>query len=131
LVADGKDPADEKAEAALQAADTLRKIADKYLKHAKATQRPRTYSETERYLLVGFKPLHPVSVFHIHRRHVAARIAELAEARGPVAATRARAALSAMFAWAIREGLDLPANPVLGTNRPALALVSIEGLDRS
>jgi integrase len=24
-----------------------------------------------------------------------------------------------MFNWAIREGLDIPANPVLGTNRPA------------
>jgi integrase len=24
-----------------------------------------------------------------------------------------------MFNWALREGLDIPANPVLGTNRPA------------
>jgi Arm DNA-binding domain len=51
LVADGKDPADERELAALQAADTLRKIADQYLKHAKQKQRPRTHSEIERYLL--------------------------------------------------------------------------------
>ena len=76
LVADGKDPADAKALAALQAADTLRKIADEYLKHAKAKQRPRPYSETERYLRVVWKPLHPVSVFKITRRHVAARVAD-------------------------------------------------------
>jgi integrase len=119
LVADGKDPADERAQSALQAADTLRKIADQYLKHAKQKQRPRTYSEIERYLLVSWKPLHRVSVFQIRRRHVAARIAEIATDQGAVSAARARAALSAMFNWAIREGLDIPANPVLGTNRPA------------
>ncbi|KIZ47274.1 MULTISPECIES: site-specific integrase [Rhodopseudomonas] len=119
LVADGKDPADKRAEAALQAADTLLKIADQYLKHAKQKQRPKTYSEIERYLLTAWKPLHPVSVFLIKRRHVAIRIAELATGQGAVTAARARAALSAMFNWAIREGLDIPANPVLGTNRPA------------
>ncbi len=119
LVADGKDPADERAQAALQAADTLHKIADQYLKHAKQKQRPRTYSEIERYLLVTWKPLHPVSVFLIRRRDVATRIAKIATDQGAVTAARARAALSAMFNWAIREGLDIAANPVLGTNRPA------------
>ncbi|MGY2903385.1 integrase [Bradyrhizobium sp. URHC0002] len=63
--------------------------------------------------------MHSVSVFHIRRRHVAARLTEIATDRGPVAAARARAALSAMFNWAIREGLDIPANPVVGTNRQA------------
>jgi integrase len=119
LVADGKDPADERAQAALRAADTLRRIADEYLKQAKQKQRPRTYSEIERYLLTDWKPLHPVSVFHIRRRHVAARLTELAANRGPVAAARARGALSAVFNWAIREGLDIQANPVVGTNRQA------------
>jgi integrase len=119
LVADGKDPADERAQAALQAADTLRKIADQYLRHAKHTQRPRSYYETERYLRDSWKPLHPISVFDIRRRHVASRLTEIASRHGDVAAIRARAALSAMFNWAIREGLELAANPVLGTNRPA------------
>jgi hypothetical protein len=50
LVADGKDPADERAQAALRAADTPRRIADEYLKQAKQKQRPRTYSEIERYI---------------------------------------------------------------------------------
>jgi integrase len=124
LVADGKDPADEKAQAWLQAADTLRKIADEYLKHAKQKQRPRTYSEIERYLIGNdrspavWKPLHPVSVFKITRRHVSARLADIANDHGAVSAARARTALSGMFNWAIREGLDIPANPVLGTNRP-------------
>src|SRR5262249_20270371 len=119
LVADGKDPAEAKSQARLEAADTLRKVADAYLKQAKAKQRPRTYSEIERYLLSVWKPLHSVSVFKITRRQISDRLTKIAEASGAVSAARARAALNAMFNWAIREGWELPANPVLGTNRPA------------
>jgi integrase len=118
LVADGKDPADAKVKASLQAADTLRKITDQYLKVAKSNQRPRTHSEVARYLLKAWKPLHPLSVFKINRRHIASRIADIATEQGAVSAARARTALSTMFNWAIREGLDIPANPVVGTNRP-------------
>jgi integrase len=118
LVASGGDPADERAQYRLQAADILRKIIDRYLRHARTKQKPRSYIETERHLLVNWRPLHPLSVFKIRRHHVAARLADIAEGQGPVAATQARAALSAMFNWAIREGYDV-ANPVQGTNRPA------------
>src|SRR5262245_119462 len=118
LVADGKDPQAEKIEARAKAADTLGRVADDYLKQAKKKQKPRSYAETKRHLLVNWKPVHPVSVFHLRRRQVAARLAEIETERGPVTAARARAALSAMFNWAIREGFDI-ANPVLGTNRPA------------
>jgi integrase len=119
LVAGGNDPADAKAVAALQAGDTLGKIAGEYLKHAKHSQRPRTYTETERYLLKSFKRLHPLSVFEIRRRNVASALTDIAARQGPVAASRARAALSAMFNWAIGDGLEIAANPVLGTNQPA------------
>ena len=119
LVADGKDPADTKVEASLQAADTLRKITDQYLEVAKRKQRPRTHSEVTRYLLTAWKPLHSLSVFKISRRHIAARVADIATEQGAVSAARARTALSTMFNWAIREGLDIAANPVHGTNRPA------------
>jgi integrase len=118
LVADGKDPADAKVEASLQAADTLRKITDQYLGVAKKKQRPRTYSEIARYLLITWKPLHSLSVFKISRRHVAMRVADIEVDNGAVSAARARTALSTLFNWAIREGLDIPANPVHGTNRP-------------
>ena len=117
LVAAGTDPAQAKTQAQLQAADTFRKIADEYLAHAKKAQRPRSYADTERYLLKAFRPLHRVSIFHIHRRDIAACVAEIDTGRGPVAARKARAAISAMFNWAIGQGLDIPANPVLGTNQ--------------
>jgi hypothetical protein len=97
LVAAGKDPADEKAQAVLQARDTLRKIVDEYLRNAKARLRPITYCETARYLLVAWKPLHNVSVHAITRRRVAARVGAIEEASGATFAARARVWLSAMF----------------------------------
>ncbi|RDV04520.1 tyrosine-type recombinase/integrase [Undibacter mobilis] len=118
-VASGKDPQTEKATARERAADTLVEIAKKYLTVAKATQKPRSYLETERHLHQNWKPLHTVSVFDISRRQVAARLTQLQSERGPVAAARARAALSAMFNWAIREGWEIEVNPVFGTNKPA------------
>ena len=117
-VADGKDPQAEKIEARAKAADTLGGVAESYLKNAKKKQKPSSYAQTERHLLVNWKPLHPVSIFHLRRRQVAVRLAEIEAERGTVTAARARAALSAMFNWAIREGFDLTANPVFGTNRP-------------
>jgi integrase len=119
LVAEGKDPADQRAQTALQAADTLRKIVDQYLKYAKQKQRPKTHYEAKRYLETYWKSLHSTSVFLIQRRHVATHVSEIAADHGAVTAARARAALSAVFNWAIREGLDIPSNPVIGTNRPA------------
>jgi integrase len=119
LVADGKDPQSEKVEARAEAAHTLGNVANEYLKYAKKKQKPRSYAETERHLLINWKPLHSVSVFHLRRRQVAARLAEIEAERGTVTAARVRAALSAMFNWAIREGFDIAANPVFGTNRPA------------
>jgi integrase len=119
LVADGKDPQAEKVEARAKAADTLDNVANDYLKHTKKKQKARSYAETKRHLLINWKPLHSVSVFHLRRRQVATRLTEIEAQRGAVTAARARAALSAMFNWAIREGFDIAANPVFGTNRPA------------
>ena len=119
LVADEKDPAAEKKEAKANATDTLFKIANEYLRYAQRKQRPRSYTETKRHLLTNWKPLHAVSVFHLRRRQVAGRLREIETESSPTTAARARTALSAMFNWAIREGLDIAANPVFGTNRPA------------
>ena len=77
LVAAGKDPQTDKAEAKAKAADTLGKVAKSYLEYAKKKQKPRSYAETERHLLINWKPLHPDSIFHIQRRHIAARLAEI------------------------------------------------------
>src|SRR5262249_51103894 len=94
-------------------------VAHDYLKHAEKKQKPRSFDETKRHLLNNWKPLHSISVFNLRRRQVAARLSEIEIERGQVTAARARAALSAMFNWAIREGYEIAGNPVFGTNRPA------------
>ena len=119
LFASGADPQAERKGARAKAADTLGRIAGDYLEYAKRKQRPGSYRETERHLLVNWRPLHALSIFDLRRRHVAGRLAAIESERGAVTAARARAALSAMFNWAIREGYELAGNPVAGTNRPA------------
>jgi integrase len=115
LIADGTDPAQAKAKAS-PASLALSRIAEQYLRHAQPHQKPRTFAEVQHYLLGAWEPLHSQPLAEISRAHVAAQLSHLAEDRGPVAATHARAALSALFNWAIGEGLA-ETNPVTGTNR--------------
>ena len=65
-----------------------------------------------------WKALHGLPLANIRRATVAAQLAAIADDSGPIAADRARAALSAFFTWAIREGLA-DVNPVIGTNKSA------------
>ncbi len=62
-------------------------------------------------------PLAAVPIDKIERKHVAARLGEITAESGATAAARARAAISAMFGWAIREGIAAT-NPVSFTNKP-------------
>src|SRR5215472_17412516 len=115
-VADGKDPANEKAVARQVASHTLgAKIGD-YLAVKVATMKPRSHSETKRHLETHWKPLHGLALAIIGRANVAAQVSTIAKENGPVAANRSRASLSAFFRWAIGEGL-CDHNPVAGTNK--------------
>ena len=62
------------------------------------------------------KALHSLPISSVDRRAVAKRLAEIAETSGPVAANRARAALSAFFTWAWRAG-EAEQNPVALTDK--------------
>ena len=115
-VAEGKDPANEKAEARQTASHTLgAKIGD-YLQAKVATMKPRSYEETKRHLENHWKPLHGQALASIGRANVAAQVSTIAKESGPVAANRSRASLLAFFRWAIGEGLA-DNNPVAGTNK--------------
>jgi integrase len=115
-VADGKDPANEKAVARQVASHTLgAKIAD-YLAAKQPSMKPRSYDETKRHLENHWKPLHGLALASIGRANVAAQVSTVAKDSGPVAANRSRASLSAFFRWAIGEGL-CDHNPVAGTNK--------------
>jgi integrase len=88
-----------------------------YLEFASRRLKPRTLKESRRYLRTAWRPLHGLAIEKINRRTIALQLAELALASGPIAANRARIALSSFFTWALREGLA-DTNPVVGTNRP-------------
>ena len=116
----GADKARAKAEIA-EAKLTLGHVADQYLKAHEKALSDNTYAAAARYFERHWGPLRSLPLNRIDRRIVAARLRELIGEHGPSAASKARATLSALYAWAIGEGL-CDANPVLGTNDPAAGI---------
>jgi integrase len=112
-VAGGIDPITPKAE-------TLGAVIEEYLAYASKTLRPKSYLNTQHYLQVCWKPYHSRPLASIKRRDVAQGISEIETKHTPIIASLARRGLSACFNWAIRQGYELPANPVQGTNRSVL-----------
>jgi integrase len=111
----GRDPAAERIEARVRAGETFAAKMQPFLVRQKARLRRGSYDAQERFLLAHFKPFHNLPLSRIDRRTIAGRLSDIAADKGPTAADRARAALSAFFTWALREGL-VDANPVIATN---------------
>jgi integrase len=116
-VALGQDPQADKLAARAKDATTLGSVVELYLTAKEPELRPKSIAESRRYLRISWKPLHDLPVHAITRRDVAARITKITAENGPVPAARARAYMSALMAWSMREGL-CDANPVIGSNRP-------------
>jgi integrase len=117
----GTDPAAEREAARVAAAKvalTLGAVSDLYLDGKRETVRPRTYRESVRYFAVHWASLRDRPVTSITRADIASQLQVIRKVHGRVAASRARAYLSASFVWAAGEGL-IDANPVVGTNDPA------------
>jgi integrase len=115
----GSDPHAEKAQAKARAKITFEAVAERYLKHAQDRLKPRSFEEVERHLKKHWQPLQGLPISEIRRALVATRLEEIAEQSGPIASNRARAALSALFAWAVAVGLA-ESNPIVGTVRVAI-----------
>jgi hypothetical protein len=115
LLASGQDP----AASGTESFPTVGALAQAYLAFAKTRQKPRSFVETERHLMVNWAPRREVGIVDVTRRQVATGLAVIEAEKGSVAARCARSALSSMFTWAIREGYELAVNPVSGTNPPA------------
>jgi integrase len=114
----GGDPQAEKAVQRQQAGFTLVTVAKDYLAAKAKAVRPNTYRLLKHYLTgPHFKPLHAMPVDQITRRDVAARLTKIIAENGSPTARRARAALSAMYVWALGHGLA-EINPVVGTIAP-------------
>ncbi len=114
----GQDPQAEKTAARAPKVRelTLSDVVDRYLTYAERKLRTSTYSGIVLHLRKHWRPLHAHELRNLERRHVAAELGRIAKNSGLYGANRSRAALSALFAWAIGEGLT-DANPVDGTNK--------------
>lgn len=120
----GQDPAAVKAAsraAAAKAALTLGAVCNRYLDAKRGTIRPSTHHEAARYFGVQLASLRDQPLAGIARADVAAQLQIIAKVHGRTSAARARANLSAMYGWAIREGL-CDSNPVLNTNDPTAGI---------
>jgi integrase len=114
----GHDPQAEKAVRRQQDGHTLAAVVADYLNAKLPVVRRNTYRELVRYLTgPHFKPLHAQPLDQITRRDVAFRLTKITAENGSITAGRARATLSALFAWALGHGLA-EINPVVGTLQP-------------
>jgi integrase len=103
--------------AAVEAGLTLGRVAEQYLKAKQGVLSDSTHAVAARYFEKHWGPLRLLPLNRIERRIVAARLRELKDEHGPSSAGRARTNLSALFHWAMGEGL-CDVNPVIGTNDP-------------
>src|SRR5258706_11650499 len=75
------------------------------------------YNDAKAYFEGKWAPLHRKPIGTIDRKTVAEQLRRIVDEHGPTSAARARSNLSALFAWAMKEGMT-DANPVAGTNNP-------------
>jgi integrase len=111
----GGDPASDKFDNRARAAETFGVIIEQFLARQQQRLRPASYAATQRYLRAHFKPLHSLPLAKISRSVVAAQLTAIAGSNGPISADRARAALSALCLWAMKQGLA-DTNPTIATN---------------
>jgi integrase len=121
LVEEGVDPVAEKRAAATRL--TFASAVERYLEFKQPLLRPSSFAAAERYFVAHWRPFAARPIENIERADVAGRLQEIAKTHGRVSAARARANLSALYAWAMREGL-VDANPAISTNDPAAGLPS-------
>ena len=120
-VADGRDPAAEKAaekEAAKRkrSVDTFATIAALFLAAQRKRLKPRSLEGVERNIHVHAKPLHALPLDEISQRDVADLLSDIAANSGPVSANRVRSSISAMLNWAMKAG-RAEKNPAAFTNK--------------
>ena len=110
----GGDPAAEKRDSVRRSQDTFGNLIDRFLEQY--NKRPKTVEEVTRHLKTYSAPLHSMPVDSITLRDVADLLTKLDKSSGSTTANRVRSTLSAVFGWAMREGLAL-SNPVVNTNK--------------
>jgi integrase len=130
MAAIGRDPQAERIEKRVQSSTILRDVIEDYLAIKAPGLRHNTIRMNEYYLRDMWSPLHKLPIAAIEQATVAARIRKLTAEHGATAAHRARSALSAVFAWALREGIRIEhGNIIAHTNAPELPAARDRVLD--
>ncbi len=115
-VANNIDPANTKAKATAAAVQTFGSTIDAFVEQLRTDKRSLAHvKRAAAYLENYFRGLHTIALASIDRATVSREL-NLLKKRGPVAANRARATLSAFFNWSIANGL-CEHNPVEKTNK--------------
>jgi integrase len=107
-IALGSDPAAERQAAKIEAENTFEVLAAQYLEARKPHWRPTSYSDISRHLNKYARPLHGSPITAVSQRTIANLLNAIAKESGDTTANRVRASLSALFGWAMREGVRLP-----------------------
>jgi integrase len=98
-------------------ATTLGGVAELFLKTTADQVSRKTQVERERHLRRDWKPFHPRPLAEIRKGEIAARLLEIADAHGQIAANRSRSTLFRLFEWATDQDL-IEINVVASTRRP-------------
>lgn len=107
----GQDTSAERQVAKAKQTATLGELIPRYLDACEPSHKPRTFIEKKRHLLHHWSGLHALNIEDVTRRGIVVEIDRIADTSGPIAADRAKASLSAFFAWCVgRNYVD--ANPV-------------------
>ena len=112
----GQHPAADKRANRDEHRNTFGRLVSGYLEFQKNEVRPNTYAGVELYLSRYASALHGLPATVVDRKKIADLLETIGKNNGAVSANRARAALSAMFSWAMRRGLH-DSNPVIGTEK--------------
>jgi integrase len=103
----GGDPAGEKRAIKIESENTFGAVARQFFETKQKEWRPKTSSAIERHLFDYAISLHARPITAITQRDVALLLNKIAAESGDITANRARTSLSALWAWAIRQGLPV------------------------
>jgi integrase len=111
----GEDPAGDRAEARVRASETFALALRPYLLRKQAELRRGSFEGVDRHLSKHAASLHRLELVKAaERRRIAALLAEVASASGPVEANSMKGSLSGFFLWTIGQGLLEGTDPTVG-----------------
>lgn len=120
MIAKGDDPAIERAKAAVANGVLMASMFEGFEAHLRNLRRSEDYIKRTMDYLRGtatrtyFKPLHVIPLSQLNRATVARELSRIESENGPIAMSRARAALSKFMSWCRQQGHEF-VNPVEGT----------------